>query len=139
TPNRSFVRPQSTTGYYTMKRRAFTRLLTLGAGSLGLLRANALEADEIPRKETTSDAGSLPREPVNVDDFRVLAQAKLPKATYDYISTGSGDEVTLRENGAAFQRLKVYPPLLTGVATADLSTTGLKQQITLPILPAPAP
>ena len=49
-------------------------------------------------------------------EFKALAKAKLSRTTFEYITTGSADEVTLRENVAAFQRLKVLPPLLTGVA-----------------------
>ena len=120
-----------------MKRRTFAGLLTLGAGSLGLLQGQVLEAGELSRKEPGGDPAPRPREPVNVEDFRVLAQAKLPKATYEYVATGSADEITLRENMAAFQRLQLYPPLLAGLATADLSTTVLKHKVSLPILFAP--
>ncbi|MCH7687898.1 MAG: alpha-hydroxy-acid oxidizing protein [Planctomycetes bacterium] len=76
-------------------------------------------------------------EPVDVADFRALAEAKLPKATFDYISTGSADGLTLRENVAAFRRIKVFPPLLKGVSQPDLSTTVLKQRLSLPIMLAP--
>lgn len=38
---------------------------------------------------------------------------------------------------AAFQRLRLLPPLLTGVADVDTATTVLKQPIALPILLAP--
>lgn len=82
-------------------------------------------------------AGNRPVEPVRVADFQALASARLPKATYEYITGGSADEITLRENVAAFQRIRILPPLLTGVATADLSTTVLKQPVKLPILLAP--
>ncbi|HND54634.1 MAG TPA: alpha-hydroxy acid oxidase, partial [Pirellulaceae bacterium] len=74
---------------------------------------------------------------VNVHEFRDRAEAKLPKATFDYISTGSADEVTLRENTAAFQRFRILPPLLTGVASADTQTTALGQSVRLPVLLAP--
>jgi isopentenyl diphosphate isomerase/L-lactate dehydrogenase-like FMN-dependent dehydrogenase len=66
-----------------------------------------------------------------------LARAALPQATYDYITTGSTDEVTLRENVAAFQRIQLLPPLLTGVAEVKATTTVLKQEIALPVLLAP--
>ncbi|MTV81017.1 alpha-hydroxy-acid oxidizing protein, partial [Streptococcus pneumoniae] len=66
-----------------------------------------------------------------------MAASKLPKATFEYISTGSADEVTLRENVAAFQRIRILPPLLTGVAKADKSVVVLKQPIQLPIMLAP--
>lgn len=70
-------------------------------------------------------------------DFQELAQAALPPATYEYITTGSTDEVTLRANVAAFQRIQLLPPLLTGVAKVDTTTTVLQQEVALPILLAP--
>lgn len=116
-----------------MNRRGFTRLLTAGAGALGLLQANtqAKDGDARPAADMPS------HEPVTVRDFQMLAKSKLPTATYEYIAGGSADEVTLRENEAAFQRIKVLPPLLTGIGKADLSTRVLKQRVTLPVLLAP--
>ncbi len=127
----------------TMNRRFFSQLLALGAGSLGLWQARARADDELAQAPT--DGARLvgvppnPRrlEPVNVADFQELAKAALPPATYDYITSGSTDEVTLRDNVAAFQRLRLLPPLLTGVAEVDTATTVLKQPIALPILLAP--
>ena len=115
-----------------MNRRVFARLLALGAGWLGLSPENARAANQGAAAEPPR-----PREPVTVEDFRDLARAMLPPATFDYITTGSADEITLRENRAAFQRLKVLPPLLTGVAKTDLTTTVLKQPVALPVLLAP--
>src|SRR5438552_400958 len=123
-----------------MNRRVFTKLLTLGTSSLGSLQNNAegKEGSEAtPMDEPKTDAAPGPREraegpthePVKVEDFKELARAKLPKATFEYITTGSADEITLRENVAAFQRLKVLPPLLTGVSKVDLTTVVLKQRI----------
>lgn len=110
-----------------MNRRVFTALLSLAASPFGRLNADA------PGPRSDLAAG----EPVTVEDFKALAREKLPKATFEYITSGSADEVTLRENVAAFQRLKVLPPLLTGVAKADLSTVVLRQRVELPILLAP--
>lgn len=126
-----------------MNRRFFSQLLALGAGSLGLWQARARADDELA--QAPADGARLvgvppnPRrlEPVNVADFQELAKTALPPATYDYITTGSTDEVTLRDNVAAFQRLKLLPPLLTGVAEVNTATTVLKQPIALPILLAP--
>src|SRR5207253_1910207 len=70
-----------------------------------------------------------------VADYQELARLKLPRATYDYITAGSTDQITLRENVAAFGRLKLLPPILSGVDfdQIDLSTTVLKQPIRMPI------
>ncbi len=137
-----------------MNRRFFSKLVALGAGSLGMWQTQVRgddEAAKTPPPKTPSDgpqdvdaqrtatpnADRRQREPVNVADFQELAKAALPQATYDYITTGSTDEITLRDNVAAFQRLRILPPLLTGVAEADTATTVLKQAIALPILLAP--
>lgn len=88
-------------------------------------------------KEPLPAAGRPRHEPVNVADFQALAQAALPKGTFDYITTGSADEITLRDNVAAFQRIRILPPLLSGVSQADLATTVLKQKVSLPVLLAP--
>lgn len=125
-----------------MNRRFFSQLLALGAGSLGLWQDRVQGDDELAQAPAEvppaipSGVGGK-TEPVNVTDFQQLAKAALPPATYDYITTGSTDEVTLRDNVAAFQRLRLLPPLLTGVADVDTSTTVLKQPIALPILLAP--
>ncbi len=126
-----------------MNRRFFSQLLALGAGSLGLWQARARADDELAQAPAggAPSVGGPPNprrlEPVNVADFQELAKAALPPATYDYITSGSTDEVTLRDNVAAFQRLRLLPPLLTGVAEVDTATTVLKQPIALPILLAP--
>lgn len=129
-----------------MDRRLFTQLLTLGAGVPGLGHAGQQKQDAVagPRTDkpagddaTRGGGGSAGQEPVNVEDVTALAKEALPKATFDYITTGSADEITLRENVAAFRRIRVLPPLLKGVSKADLSTTVLKQRISLPIMLAP--
>lgn len=121
-----------------MNRRLFTQLMALVAGSTGLLGAEAEGAGQDgPPKSGDSPPRPREKEAVCVSDFETLAKTKLLPATYDYVAAGSGDEVTLRENIAAFQRIKLLPPLLTGVGSADLSTTILGKRIALPILLAP--
>lgn len=94
----------------------------------GVLETNAVDAN--------GTEASHP-EPVTVADYEALAAAKLPRVTFEYISTGSADEITLRDNVAAFRRLKLLPPLLAGVSHVDLSTSVLKQVVALPVLLAP--
>lgn len=124
-----------------MNRRMFSQLMAFGAG-LFSLPATVLGADSTGADDSGDAAPSSPKlpwstPPVTVEDFIALAEAKLPKATFEYITTGSEDQVTLRENVAAFRRMQVRPPLLHGVQTADLSTTVLGQRIELPVLIAP--
>ena len=44
------------------------------------------------------------REPVTLDYLEKYAATHLDKNTFDYYSTGAGDDVTLRENRQAFER-----------------------------------
>ena len=86
-----------------MNRRKFAQRLALGAGGLGISLADfwplaSSRADEVPQPGAAGEKN--PDEPVKVADFQTLAAAKLPKATFDYITTGSADEITLRENVA---------------------------------------
>jgi 4-hydroxymandelate oxidase len=128
-----------------MNRRSFSQLFAVGAGSLGMWSSRSEGAEQVAQaadSATLAKVGDVSKptvrvEPVTVGDFQELAKSALPSATYDYITTGSTDEVTLRDNVAAFQRIRLLPPLLTGVAEVDTSTTVLKQPIALPILLAP--
>lgn len=56
---------------------------------------------------------------------------------FDYVASGAEDEVTLRENKAAFQRIKLRPRVLVDVSQQDLSTEVLGTKIDFPILLAP--
>ena len=74
---------------------------------------------------------------LNIHDYHRAARAKLPKDVLDYYEGGALDEITLRENSASWERLKLYYHVLAGVGTRDLSTTVLGQSISLPIGIAP--
>jgi 4-hydroxymandelate oxidase len=75
---------------------------------------------------------------VNLDDYEAAARDILPKMTFDYIAGGSDDEITLRENRAAFERWRLRPRVLTGVGERDLSTTILGQKVSFPVGIAPS-
>ena len=74
---------------------------------------------------------------LNIHDHYRAARAKLPKDVLDYYDGGALDEITLRENTAGWERLKLYYHVLAGVGTRDLSTTVLGQPISVPIGVAP--
>jgi isopentenyl diphosphate isomerase/L-lactate dehydrogenase-like FMN-dependent dehydrogenase len=75
--------------------------------------------------------------PINVWDYERLAEEKLDANAHAYFAGGSGDEVTLRENLAAFERRKLRPRVLVDVGTISTATTVLGTEIALPILIAP--
>src|SRR6188508_2684366 len=76
-------------------------------------------------------------DPLNLADFERLAQERLPQLVYDYYAGGAGDELTVRENLAGWQRWRLRPRVLVDVATRDLATTVLGIPTRLPVLTAP--
>ncbi len=76
-------------------------------------------------------------EPVNVIDYEILAQARMESGAWNYYQSGSDDEVTLRDNHAAFERIRLRPRMLVDVRTCDMRTTMLGTPVRMPILIAP--
>src|SRR5258708_5521499 len=74
---------------------------------------------------------------INLADVEEVAKAKLPAGTYAYFAGGAGDEVTLRENRSAFDRLRIHYRVLVDVSHRDLTTSLFGQQISMPVLIAP--
>ena len=78
-----------------------------------------------------------PRQLVAVADFEVVARERLSAMAYAYVSGGSGDEITLRWNREAFERLALRPRSLIDVSTLDTRVTLLGRTLPHPILLAP--
>lgn len=78
-----------------------------------------------------------PSELLNVADYGRAAGEALTNDVFDYYDGGALDEVTLRENVASWQRLKLYYRVMAGVGPRDLSTTVLGQRVSMPVLVAP--
>jgi isopentenyl diphosphate isomerase/L-lactate dehydrogenase-like FMN-dependent dehydrogenase len=78
-------------------------------------------------------------EPINVFEYEALAQAKMDAAHWHYIQGGSDDEVTLRANRAAFERIRLRPRVLVDVSAnaLNMQTSVLGTLVGMPILIAP--
>ena len=70
-------------------------------------------------------------------DYARAARSRLSKDVCDYFEGGALDEITLRENTAGWERLKLYYRVLAGVGKRDMTTTVLGQSISMPIVVAP--
>lgn len=77
-------------------------------------------------------------EPVNIYDFEKLAQKKLTKMAFDYYASGACDELTVRENHEAFDKIHLKYRVLKNVSTTDVTTSVLGQNISFPVMIAPA-
>jgi isopentenyl diphosphate isomerase/L-lactate dehydrogenase-like FMN-dependent dehydrogenase len=77
-------------------------------------------------------------DPVCVMDFAELAKKKLDPVAWDYLDGGAEDEVSLRDNRAAFNRIIIRPRALVDVHRIDLSLELLGHKLAYPILLDPA-
>ncbi|CEM36117.1 unnamed protein product [Vitrella brassicaformis CCMP3155] len=75
--------------------------------------------------------------PVNLDDFERIADKRLTKAVHGYYSSGANDEVSLRENRVAFERIRLRPRFLIDVDNIQLQTSILGYNVSMPLIVSP--
>jgi L-lactate dehydrogenase (cytochrome) len=70
---------------------------------------------------------------LNLHDFEAIARAVMPEKAWAYYSSAADDEITHRENHAAYQRIWFRPRVLRDVTKVDWSTTILGQKSSMPV------
>jgi isopentenyl diphosphate isomerase/L-lactate dehydrogenase-like FMN-dependent dehydrogenase len=75
--------------------------------------------------------------PLNVWDYERLAEERLDPGAFGYFVGGAGDEITLRANVEAFERLRLRPRVLADVSAVTTATTVLGHELSMPLLVAP--
>src|SRR5215211_5193573 len=90
-------------------------------------------------KETTMTAtDETTALPLNLHEYEAAARDVLSPMAFDFVAGGSGDEVTLHGNRAAFDRWRLLPRVLRGLREVSTATSVLEKDITLPVLIAPS-
>ncbi|HKQ27498.1 MAG TPA: alpha-hydroxy acid oxidase [Burkholderiales bacterium] len=74
---------------------------------------------------------------ISVEDLRRAARARLPRSVFEFFDGGAEDEITLRANRDAFERVRLVPRVLVDVASVDTSVRILGSHSKLPIAIAP--
>jgi (S)-mandelate dehydrogenase len=74
---------------------------------------------------------------LNVADLRELARRRLPRFVFEYVDGGAEDEVTLRGNRTAFERLRLLPRTLIDTAARHQRTQILAAEAPAPMVIAP--
>jgi isopentenyl diphosphate isomerase/L-lactate dehydrogenase-like FMN-dependent dehydrogenase len=75
--------------------------------------------------------------PINVADFERLGAEKLEQGPRDYFAGGAGDEITLRENVAAWGHWRLRPRVLNDVREVSTAAEVLGGPVAMPVLVAP--
>jgi L-lactate oxidase len=71
---------------------------------------------------------------INLRELEAAAQKVIPPGGFGYIEGAAGDEWTKHENEAAYKRVTIVPHYLSGLASADTSTTLLGNKLSMPII-----
>ncbi len=77
------------------------------------------------------------KDALNNHDLRAMAKKRLPKWLFEFVDRGTEDEVALRNNRAAFDRIKLKTRVLVNVSKRDVSTTLFGEKIDMPLGIAP--
>lgn len=77
------------------------------------------------------------RSALAVEDLRVLARKRLPRIVFEMIDRGIGDDLSLHENTAAFDRVRFRPRSLADTRVVDLGVKVLGDDLDVPFLLAP--
>lgn len=74
---------------------------------------------------------------IHIRDYERFAPERMSKMAWEYISGGAGDELTLRWNHEAYDRIRLLPRLLVDVSHLDTRVTLFGRELPHPILLAP--
>jgi 4-hydroxymandelate oxidase len=97
------------------------------------------EESGLPIPPRASFEPTLPADPnlINLDDYERVAAERLAPGPLAYFAGGAGDEITLRDNRAAFARQGIVPRVMRDVSTVDSSVEVLGRRWPSPIWIAP--
>jgi 4-hydroxymandelate oxidase len=74
---------------------------------------------------------------VTLEEFETIGRSKLSEMAYEYLASGTADEITLAENRRAFERLRLIPRHLIDVSRIETSCTLFGRAYPFPFLLAP--
>ena len=74
---------------------------------------------------------------VSIEDLRTMARQRLPRAMFDFIDGAAEDELTLRANREAFERVRLRPRVLVDVSRLDTRAQLLGAEAPLPLAVSP--
>jgi L-lactate dehydrogenase (cytochrome) len=73
----------------------------------------------------------------NIEDLRRIARRRIPKVMFDYVDSGSYDEITMRANAATLQAIRLRQRVLVDATGRSMATTMLGEKVAMPVALAP--
>jgi L-lactate dehydrogenase (cytochrome) len=75
--------------------------------------------------------------PASTEDYRLLAEKRLPRLLFDYVDGGACQETTLRNNIADFNAMRLQQRVMSDVSKLDTSIELLGETWRMPVALAP--
>jgi 4-hydroxymandelate oxidase len=116
--------------------RRETLFMTMGATWAAALEARAGDPPNVPGQGSPGDTKSA-RRPVSIRDFERLAPGRMTREAWEFISSGAGDEHTVRWNEDAYGRLRLRQRAMEDVSRLDTRVRLFGRELPHPILLAP--
>jgi 4-hydroxymandelate oxidase len=79
----------------------------------------------------------IPPEVVCLSDFEDAAKARIPHMAWEFYNGAVADEITMRWNKEAYQRIRLKPRILVDVSKLDTRVRLFGQELAYPIILAP--
>ena len=79
----------------------------------------------------------MPKKYYCIDDFRLVAQQRLPRVIFDYVDGAAGFETSYRLNQEVIEQVRLMPRVLVDIQQRKLAKLFLDQTWALPFGIAP--
>ena len=79
----------------------------------------------------------LLRQALNIEDLRRMAKRRLTKALFDFCDKGSEDQIAMRDNRVALDRIKLRPRIMRDISGRDPGIKLFGKQHGLPLIIGP--
>src|SRR5688572_1078987 len=119
-----------------ISRRDWIRSASWVAGA-SLLGSKAAGSEVAPSALPGGLRAPNPADLLDLTDFERAAKTVMSPMTWDYVSGAAADEITLRWNHEAYEKIPLMPRALVDVSQLDTRITLLGRELAFPILLAP--
>src|SRR5687767_7166920 len=92
----------------------------------------------VPRTLAEAATATPPAPLPNLLELEALARGRMDPMAWEYFDSGNADDITLRWNREAFERMGLRPRFLGDLSTLTTGIRLLGQELAFPILIAPA-
>lgn len=88
-------------------------------------------------RQKVSAGDGAPLDFISIPELERIVQSRMPHAVLAFLTSGAADEITLRWNRDAFDRITLSPRVLRDIAVVDMRTELLGRTLPFPLILSP--